>query len=124
MEYFLASDSSRPATIWRMWKGGAGLQPAFGLHRGRTGETACPTLFKPENLSCCGCSAWWYKRLGFKSEDFPPGFAILRRDEIEISRQLCPQDYGMMEFDVMPVRLRRLTVSFTPTAGFLINRAL
>src|SRR6478735_7833653 len=86
----------------------------------------------------------WYKQLGFKSEYYPPGFAILRRDEIEIflqqqpgyvapddagrrerhawdvyiitddvktlceeysslpgvniSRQLCPQDYGMMEY--------------------------
>jgi hypothetical protein len=89
----------------------------------------------------------WYKQLGFESEYYPPGFAILRRDEIEIflqqqpgymapddpgrrerhawnvyivtdnvkalyeeylalpgvkiSRHLCPQGYGMMEFDVM-----------------------
>ena len=89
----------------------------------------------------------WYKRLGFKSEYYPPGFAILRRDDLQIflqqqpgyiapddpgrrerhawnvyivtddvkalyeeysalpgvkiSRQLCRQDYGMMEFDVM-----------------------
>ena len=89
----------------------------------------------------------WYKLLGFKSEYYPPGFAILSRDEIQIflqqqpgyvapddpgrrerhawnvyiitddvkalyeeysalpgikiSRQLCRQDYGMMEFDVM-----------------------
>src|SRR5947199_10107468 len=89
----------------------------------------------------------WYKRLGFKSEYYPPGFAILRRDEIEIflqqqpgyvapddpgrrernawnvyittddvktlyeeysalpgvkiSRELCEQEYGMMEFDMM-----------------------
>ena len=96
----------------------------------------------------------WYKRLGFKSECYPPGFAVLRRDEIEIflqqqlgyvapddpgrrernawnvyiiandvktlyeeysslpgvniSRQLCPQDYGMMEFDVMDLNGYRL----------------
>src|SRR5215831_12617309 len=96
----------------------------------------------------------WYKRLGFKSEYYPPGFAILRRDEIEmflqqqpgyvapddpgrrerhawnvyiitddvkalykeysslpgvkISRQLCPQDYGMLEFDVMDPNGHRL----------------
>ena len=96
----------------------------------------------------------WYKRLGFKFEYYPPGFAILRRDEIEIflqqqpgyvapddpgrrerdawnvyiiaedvktlyeeysslpgvkiSRQLCPQDYGMMEFDVMDLNGHRL----------------
>ena len=95
----------------------------------------------------------WYKRLGFESEYYPPGFAILRRDDIEIflqqqpgyvapddpdrrkrhawnvyiitdnvkalyeeylllpgliSRELCPQDYGMMEFDVMDLNGHRL----------------
>jgi hypothetical protein len=96
----------------------------------------------------------WYKRLGFESEYYPPGFAILRRDEIEIflqqqpgyvapddpgrrkreawnvyiiadnvkalyeeysllpgvkiSRELCPQDYGMLEFDVMDLNGHRL----------------
>jgi hypothetical protein len=96
----------------------------------------------------------WYKRLGFISDYFPPGFAILRRDEIElflqqqpgyvapddpgrkereawnvyivtddvralyeefssvpevkISRQLCPQEYGMMEFDVIDLNGHRL----------------
>jgi hypothetical protein len=29
----------------------------------------------------------WYKQLGFESEYYPPGFAILRRDEIEIFLQ-------------------------------------
>jgi len=109
----------------------------------------------------------WYRRLGFESEYYPPGFAILRCDEIEIflqqqpgyvapedhgrrerhawnvyiitdnvkalyeeysslpgveiSRQLCPQDYGMMEFDVMDLNGHRLvfaqpwTVDGTPT---------
>ena len=96
----------------------------------------------------------WYKQLGFKSEYHPPGFAILRRDDIEIflqqqpgyvapddpgrrkrqawnvyiltnnvqalyeeylalpevkiSRPLCPQEYGMMEFDVMDLNGHRL----------------
>jgi hypothetical protein len=96
----------------------------------------------------------WYKRLGFESEYYPPGFAILRRDAIEIflqqqpgylapddagrrkrhawnlyvvtdnvkglydeysalpgvtiSRALCPQDYGMMEFDVIDLNGHRL----------------
>ena len=96
----------------------------------------------------------WYKRLGFKSEYYPPGFAILSRDEIQIflqqqpgyvapddpgrrerhawnvyiitddvkalyeeysalpgvkiSRQLCRQDYGMTEFDVMDLNRHRL----------------
>lgn len=96
----------------------------------------------------------WYKRLGFESRYYPPGFAILRRDDIEIflqqqpdyvapedpgrrqreawnvyivtdnvkalfeeysalpgvkiSRPLCPQEYGMMEFDVMDLNGHRL----------------
>ncbi|MFN7920420.1 MAG: hypothetical protein U0Q16_10000 [Bryobacteraceae bacterium] len=95
----------------------------------------------------------WYERLGFESEYYPPGFAILRRDEIEIflqqqpgyvapddpgrrereawnvyivtddvkalygeysaagveiSRPLCEQEYGMLEFDVMDLNGHRL----------------
>ncbi len=96
----------------------------------------------------------WYKHLGFDSEYYPPGFAILRRDDIEIflqqqagyvapedagrrarhawnvyittdnvealyaeysvlpgvriSRQPCPQDYGMLEFDVTDLNGNRL----------------
>lgn len=88
----------------------------------------------------------WYKQLGFRTRYYPPGFAILRRDAVEIFlqqqpgyvapddpgreereawnvyivtddvkalfdeysalpgvkivRPLCPQDYGMIEFDV------------------------
>ena len=97
----------------------------------------------------------WYKRLGFESEYYPPGFAILSRDEIQIflqqqpgyvapddpgrrerhawnvyiitddvkalyeeysglpvvkiSRQLCRQDYGMTEFDLMDLNGHRLS---------------
>jgi hypothetical protein len=96
----------------------------------------------------------WYKQIGFDVEYHPPGFAILRRDEVEIflqqqpkyvppddpgrdqreawnvyivtddvkvlyeeysalpgvqiARPLCPQDYGMMEFDVMDLNGHRL----------------
>ena len=96
----------------------------------------------------------WYKQLGFESEYYPPGFAILRRDgieiflqqqpgyvtpndpgrqereawnvyivtdnvkalyeeysalpEVNISRPLCPQEYGMLEFDVMDLNGHRL----------------
>ena len=96
----------------------------------------------------------WYKRLGFESDYYPPGFAMLRRDDIEIflqqqpgyvapddpgrrerhawnvyiitddvkalyeeysalpevqiSRPLCPQEYGMTEFDVMDLNGYRL----------------
>ena len=96
----------------------------------------------------------WYKQLGFAAEYYPPGFAILRRDEVEIfiqqqpgyqapddpgrrkrvawnvyivtdnvkalhdeyaawpgveiSRPLCQQEYGMLEFDVMDLNGHRL----------------
>src|SRR5436190_4017213 len=41
----------------------------------------------------------WYKRLGFESEYYPPGFAILQRDEIQIflqqqPRYVAPDDLG------------------------------
>ena len=104
----------------------------------------------------------WYKQLGFHSEYYPPGFAILRRDDIEIflqqhpgyvapddsgrrerqawnlyivtddvkalyeeyaalpgvkiGRQLCPQDYGMIEFDVMDLNGHRLVFAQPMTA--------
>ena len=29
----------------------------------------------------------WYKQLGFRSENYPSGFAILRRDDVEIFLQ-------------------------------------
>src|SRR5215470_15361198 len=104
----------------------------------------------------------WYKRLGFESEYYPPGFAILRRDDVEIflqqhpgyiapndsgrrerhawnlyivtddvkalyeeyaalpgvkiARQLCPQDYGMIEFDVLDLNGHRLVFAQPITA--------
>jgi hypothetical protein len=41
----------------------------------------------------------WYRQLGFESEYYPPGFAILRRDDIEIFVQqqpgyIAPEDPG------------------------------
>jgi hypothetical protein len=96
----------------------------------------------------------WYSMLGFEARYYPPGFAILRRDAVEIflqqqpgyvapddpgrrereawnvyivtdnvkalyeeysslpgveiSRPLCAQGYGMMEFDVMDLNGHRL----------------
>jgi len=104
----------------------------------------------------------WYRRLGFAADYYPPGFAILRRDAIEIflqqqpgyvapddpgrrqreawnvyittddvralyeeysalsgvkiSRPLCPQEYGMTEFDVMDLNGYRLVFA-EPTRG-------
>jgi hypothetical protein len=50
----------------------------------------------------------WYQRLGFESEYYPPGFAILRRDEIEIFLQqqpgyAAPDDPGRRERDAWNV---------------------
>ena len=96
----------------------------------------------------------WYKQLGFDSHYYPPGFAILRRDgieiflqqqpgytppddpgrhereawniyiitddvkslyaefsalpEVKISRPLCPQAHGMLEFDILDLNGHRL----------------
>src|SRR5216683_1689950 len=41
----------------------------------------------------------WYEQLGFRSDYYPPGFAILRRDDIEIFLQqqpgyVAPEDLG------------------------------
>lgn len=41
----------------------------------------------------------WYQRLGFESEYYPPAFAILRRDDIQIFLQhypgyVAPEDAG------------------------------
>ncbi|HYK63132.1 MAG TPA: hypothetical protein VEV85_27090 [Bryobacteraceae bacterium] len=44
----------------------------------------------------------WYKRLGFESKYYPPGFAILSRDDIQIFLQqqpgyAAPDDPGRLE---------------------------
>lgn len=44
----------------------------------------------------------WYKQLGFRSEYYPPGFAILSRDEVQIFLQqqpgyVAPDDPGRRE---------------------------
>ena len=106
----------------------------------------------------------WYKRLGFETKYYPPGFAILRRDaieiflqqqpgyaapddpgrrereawnvyivtdgvkalyeefsalpEVQISRPLCEQEYGMTEFDVIDLNGYRLVFAQpTPPAS-------
>jgi hypothetical protein len=105
----------------------------------------------------------WYRQLGFESQYHPPGFAILRRDDIEIflqqqpnyvapddpgrrdreawdvyivtddvralyteytalpglnvSRDLCAQDYGMIEFDVEDLNGHRLVFAQQVQAG-------
>lgn len=126
----------------------------FNQHAVSTGSRAklrnSTTVFLVGNIEA---TMAWYERLGFGSKYYPPGFAILRRDEVEIflqqqpgykapndpgryerqawdvyvitdnvrtlfkeylasgikiSRQLCEQEYGMTEFDVMDLNGRRL----------------
>jgi hypothetical protein len=50
----------------------------------------------------------WYRRLGFESRYYPPGFAILRLDEIEIFLQQqpnysAPDDPGRRDRDAWHV---------------------
>jgi hypothetical protein len=120
-------------------------------NQGRARLQKSTTVFLVGNIEP---SMEWYKQLGFDSTYFPPGFAILHRDEIQIflqqqpgyvapkdpgreerdawdvyivtddiialyaeysalpglhiSRPLCEQDYGMIEFDVMDLNGHRL----------------
>ena len=41
----------------------------------------------------------WYERLGFESNYFPPGFAILRRDDVEIFLQHQPGSWVLLRPD-------------------------
>lgn len=76
----------------------------------------------------------WYKRLGFASEYFPPGFAILRRDDIEIFLQQQagyaePDDPGRREREawnlyVVTDDVKGLFEEFSALAGVRIARPL
>src|SRR3954464_2776399 len=76
----------------------------------------------------------WYKRLGFESEFYPPGFAILRRDEIEIFLQqqpgyVAPDDPGRRARDAWNVYIvtndvKALYEEFSSTPAVKISRQL
>ena len=76
----------------------------------------------------------WYKRLGFESEYYPPGFAILRRDDIEIFLQqqpgyVAPEDSGRRERDawnlyVVTDNVKSLYAEFSALPGVTISRPL
>jgi len=76
----------------------------------------------------------WYKRLGFASEYYPPGFAILRRDDIEIFLQqqpdyVAPDDPGRREREAWNVYIvtddvKALYAEFSSTPGVNISRPL
>jgi hypothetical protein len=76
----------------------------------------------------------WYKQLGFESEYYPPGFAILRRDEIEIFLQqqqgyVAPDDPGRRERHAWNVyvitdNVKALYEEFLSLPGVKISRQL
>jgi hypothetical protein len=62
----------------------------------KVGETRCGIRAKLRNSTTVFLvgniepTMEWYKRLRFESEYYPPGFGILRRDEIELFLQQHP----------------------------------
>ena len=76
----------------------------------------------------------WYKQLGFQAEYFPPGFAILRRDNIEIFLQqqpgyVAPKDPGRLEREAWDVYIttddvKALHAEFSEQPGVEISRPL
>jgi len=76
----------------------------------------------------------WYERLGFESEYFPPGFAILRRDEIRIFLQQQPDyqppdDPGRREREAWNVyivtdNVQALHAEFAKVPGLTMTRQL
>ena len=75
----------------------------------------------------------WYKSLGFECEYYPPGFAILRRDEIEIFLQqqpgyVAPDDPGRRERDawnvyIMTDNVKALYEEYSALPGLKIASA-
>jgi hypothetical protein len=76
----------------------------------------------------------WYKRLGFESEYYPPGFAILRRDDVEIFLQqqpgyVAPDDPGRRNRHAWNVyiitdNLKALYEEYSSLPGVRISRQL
>lgn len=76
----------------------------------------------------------WYKQLGFTSEYFPPGFAILRRDDVEIFLQqqpgyIPPDDPGRRERHAWNVyivtdNVKGLYAEYSALPGVRISRQL
>lgn len=76
----------------------------------------------------------WYRRLGFNSEYYPPGYAILSRDEIRIFLQqqpgyVAPDDPGRRERHAWNVYIitddvKALYEEYSALAGVKISRKL
>jgi len=76
----------------------------------------------------------WYKQLGFESRYYPPGFAILHRDDIEIFLQqqpgyVAPKDPGRRKREAWNVYIvtddvKALYAEYSALAGVTISRPL
>src|SRR3954449_10476684 len=76
----------------------------------------------------------WYRQLGFESENYPPGFAVLRRDDIEIFLQqqpgyTAPDDPGRREREAWNVyiltdNVKALHDEYSSLEGVTISRPL
>ena len=76
----------------------------------------------------------WYKQLGFESRYYPPGFAILRRDDIEIFLQqqpnyVPPDDPGRRDRDAWDVYIltddvHALHTEYAALPGLNVSRDL
>lgn len=74
----------------------------------------------------------WYKQLGFESEYYPPGFAILRRDDVEIFLQqqpgyVTPEDPGRRQREAWNVYIvtndvKALYAEYSALSGVRIPR--
>src|SRR5689334_17788392 len=76
----------------------------------------------------------WYKQLGFDSEYYPPGFAILRRNDVEIFLQqqpgyVAPVDEGRRKRQAWNVYIvtddvKALYAEYSALPGVTISRPL
>ena len=76
----------------------------------------------------------WYKQLGFESRYYPPGFAILGRDDLEIFLQqqpgyVAPSDSGREEREswnvyIVTDNVKALFEEFSALSGVKISRPL
>jgi len=99
--------------------------------RGRAKLRNSTTVFLVGNIEP---TMEWYKRLGFKSEYYPPGFAILSRDEIQIFLQqqpgyVAPDDLGRRERHawnvyIMTDDVKALYEEYCALSGVKISRQL
>ena len=76
----------------------------------------------------------WYRQLGFESRYYPPGFAILSRNDVEIFLQqqpnyVAPDDPGRRDREAWDVYIltddvRALYTEYTALPGLNVSRGL